>query len=902
MKPTRVLLVVDDEPLILQSIQDLFEDEFEVLTSGNPEEALQTMQEREISVVLSDQRMAGLTGDQFLAKAKLVSAATRLLISGYSDMEGLSRAVNNGQIYAYIPKPWNPADLKRMVGTAVQHYTLTCAVERERVLVEALMNNIPDRIYFKDVESRFTRINRAQARYLGLQDPSESLGHTDSDYLDPEYARSTRADELSIVKTGEPLLDKMEESGKADGGTCWFSTSKVPMRSAGGEVTGIVGVSRDMTSVKRTEDALRSSDELFRQLANSIDEVFWISNADRSEILYISPEYEKLWGRTRESLYENAMSWGEAIHPDDRALVFEAMEPGASPYFNEEFRIFHTDGTLRWVLARTFPVGDKNGEIVRITGVAQDITERKRAQEMLSHAKLGAEAANRAKTHFLASMSHEIRTPMNAILGITELLAETELTALQREYVGLFQRAGATLLKLINDILDLSKVEAGRLELESCPFDLAALVRDAMEISASGARQKGLRLVDRIQPEVPATLVGDSGRLKQILVNLIGNAIKFTQAGQITIDVRAAAGFSEPGHWQFSVSDTGVGIPPDKQAMIFENFSQADSSTTRQFGGTGLGLAICRRLVTLMGGEIRVESQVGEGSTFIFTVHLPCAAGQEGKQLEIESDRATVNQGAKPRPIQASRVLLVDDSQDNLFLIRHYLKNSAYVLEEAENGEVAVRKFQRDKFDLVLMDVQMPVMDGYAATRAIRAWEREQQLERTPVLALTADGLQEDIRRSLDAGCTAHLLKPIQKNTLLDAIGTDWGSLPAMRAPASTAESEMPGPPAKNAPKRLQLHIPEGLEDLIPGYLNARRSDLQTLHAAMSQREFTSIAKLAHNLKGTGMGYGFPQITEIGRLLEKAAKESNEKEAAEQVQFLSSFLKDVEELQASGAF
>lgn len=419
-----------------------------------------------------------------------------------------------------------------------------------------------------------------------------------------------------------------------------------------------------------------------------------------------------------------------------------------------------------------------NGEPCIMT-ISRDVTELRKIEQELIAARGAAEAASRAKSEFLSSMSHEMRTPMNAILGMAELLEETTLDAQQAEYLQLMRSNGDVLLRLINDILDLARIESGRLSLEHTEFDLVELLSDVIDTFAARARESGLRLNVRVAPAVLPDLVGDALRLRQILVNLIGNALKFTVNGGVEVAVEPAPS-AATGMLHFSVADTGIGIPADKLADIFADFTQADSSTARRHGGSGLGLAIVKRLVELMGGRVWVESWVGEGSKFHFTVQFgtrPSAAYGTPMNTMVRSE-AAASRARAPEPTaldpqgcgSPTDILVVDDSLDNRFLLKAFLKPLSYRVDEAANGRVAVEKIMSQRYRLVLMDIQMPVMDGYTAVRTIREWERRLDLPRTSIVALTASALSEDAAKSVDAGCDFHVSKPINKTMLLEVV------------------------------------------------------------------------------------------------------------------------------------
>jgi signal transduction histidine kinase/CheY-like chemotaxis protein len=384
---------------------------------------------------------------------------------------------------------------------------------------------------------------------------------------------------------------------------------------------------------------------------------------------------------------------------------------------------------------------------------ARDRSAATREQEELRRARRQAALALAAKAEFLANMSHEIRTPLNAVLGMTDLMGETPLREDQAKYVAVCRRAGGTLLAIVDNILDLSKVEGGKMRLESRVFDLHALVAGIADSASPQAGEKRLAFSARIAADAPRYLRGDQGRVRQIAMSLIGNAIKFTSAGAITMELSR---LTPEGGVALSVRDSGPGFPPDFSARMFHKFSQVDSSVTRKHPGAGLGLAICKSLADAMGGSISASSRVGEGSEFI--LRLP---------LET-SDRGPAP--ARPAACGALRVLLVDDSIDNRALVQAYLATSGIELEIAQNGAEGAEMARERKYSLILMDMQMPVMDGYSATAEIRRREREFCLERAPILALTAHALKEDVKRCFNAGCDGHLAKPVAKAQLIEAI------------------------------------------------------------------------------------------------------------------------------------
>jgi len=538
-------------------------------------------------------------------------------------------------------------------------------------LLDALMEHIPDNIYFKDRESRFIRINKAAAKWYGLDDPAQAIGKTDFDLFTGEHAQAAFDDEQRIIESGKPLLHIEEKETWPDGTVTWVDTSKLPLR-------------------------------------------------------------------------------------------------------------------------------DRDGNIIGTFGISSDITAKKLAEESLRAAKDTAEMASRAKSEFVANMSHEIRTPMNAVIGMAELLLDSGLDSVHKEYAQTILDGGESLLSLLNDILDFSKIEAGKVELNPIPFDIRERIGVTMKSLAVRAHRKMIELACSIKPDVPEVVVGDFARLRQVLVNLVGNAIKFTDQGEVVLRVSVADRAASHTVLRFEVKDTGIGIPKDKLDTVFEQFEQVDKSTTRRFGGTGLGLAIVTRLVELMNGRIGVESEMGRGSTFYFTANFGLSDAKPVPSRYAGSD-----------VLKDVRVLVVDDNETNRLILAQILDNwgmDASVLPDARTAldELSDAYRSGSPYSLILSDVHMPIVDGFEFVQAVR---ESVEFGTTRIVMLSSGGSPDDVSRCKSLEVAAYLTKPVKQSELLDtiAVAMDVGETPAL-------EVEPIPQPAQESVRSLRVLLAEDSE------------------------------------------------------------------------------------------
>jgi two-component system, chemotaxis family, CheB/CheR fusion protein len=665
-----------------------------------------------------------------------------------------------GRTLSFSVVPFPERDYANLYSRDVTKRKLTeDELRRAKEEWERTFDSVPDLIAIMDDSHRIVRVNRAMAERLGAS-PEQCVGLNCYNRVHGTDKPPGFCPHVMTLADGREHLAELHEANL--GGH--FMVTTTPLHDEKGRNIGSVHVARDITERKRAEEELRQS----REDLNRAQEVAQIGSWRldvRHNVLTWSDENYSIFGVPKGTplTYETFL---KRVHTDDRQYVDTQWKAGlAGEPYDIEHRLV-TEGEVKWVREKAFLEFDDAGELLGGFGITHDLTKRKKTEEELRLAKEAAEAANRAKSLFLANMSHELRTPMTGVLGMLEIARSGMLDEKQREAIDTAHMSGRSLLMILNDILDLTRIETGKLAIEERPFAMRECLSGTVDILIPAARSKGLDLQWSMAGGMPETLIGDRVRIQQVLTNLVGNAVKFTDKGKVEISV--ASGMLTAGDKReiaFSVSDTGIGIPAHKMEMIFQSFCQADDSHSRRYGGTGLGLAISREIVELMGGTISCESSEGEGSSFTFTIPMAEVAASPEPATATPVDEAV----HKDLPLGRRRLLIAEDDEVTRKVLGFMLQKSGYDFDFAEDGLLVVEKWENGNYDMIVMDGQMPGMDGFTATRTIR----ELELERgghIPIVAMTAHALKEDRDRCLAAGMDDYVSKPIDFKKCMDVI------------------------------------------------------------------------------------------------------------------------------------
>ncbi len=777
--------------------------------------------------------------------------------------------------------------------------------DRDLGLLKQLIRTIPALVWLKDRQGVYLACNTEFERFVGRSE-ADLVGKTDHDLMDAEQAEFFRAHDLEALASDKPSVNEEWITYASDGRRALLQTIKTPMRSPDGTITGVLGVSHDITEQRRAEDALREGEsllnranaELEARVADRTTElvrtnqqlqdtqfamesvgigISWV-DFETGRFIWVNRQFAETLGHTREQMLGMTVS---DIDPHFPPEAYEQVKPMFVAEGHRRFETEHIgrDGQLMPVEMTIYYDHRDRSMKPRLIAFSSSIAARKAAEREVLEAKAAAEAANQAKSSFLANMSHEIRTPLNALLGLSHLLRSDPLSPTQRERLDKMDGAGRHLLSLINDILDLSKVEAGRLQIETGNFHLSAVLDNVDSLIRDSALAKGLTVT--CDPYgVPLWLRGDATRLRQALLNFAGNAVKFTDAGGVSLRALLIDDRGDDLTVRFEVQDTGPGLSADQRARLFQPFEQLDGSAVRRFGGTGLGLALNKRLIDLMHGSIGVHSEPGQGSTFWFEVPL-----QRGHGPMPDVGQILPRMGADDRLRQqhrGARVLLAEDNEINIEVVQEMLHAVGLDVVVAENGRAAVARAMQGPFDLMLMDMQMPEMDGLEATRRIRAIGLHTT---TPIVALTANAFTDDRQACLDAGMNAMLTKPVDPALLYQSLlqwlnhGAERTRRPVARPPAPPA---VPSAATDSVVGWLSMQHGIDLDDALarvrgnPERLVGLLRQLTSLHiddAAVTRVELATgqpdaARQRMHKLKGAAAQLGLTAIADEAALVE----------------------------------
>ncbi|OHC69030.1 MAG: hypothetical protein A2045_04020 [Rhodocyclales bacterium GWA2_65_20] len=718
------------------------------------------------------------------------------------------------------------------------------ALQEATQMLQTVINTVPQFVFWKDRESRYLGCNQTFAQMAGVAAAPDLVGKSDYDLAWRQFAPLYRRDDAEVMATGSGKHNIVEPVDRGDGEVRWLETSKEPLRDAQGRVFGVLGMFQDITERRTTEEQLAATlHRLDAHLGNSPLAVIEFDPGFR--VTRWSGDAERIFGWRADEIVGQAIAELRWVHEDDAALVQRTAAELSSGAASKNLcinRNYRKDGSVVQCEWYNSALHDKDGRMISILSQVLDVTARTAAENALAEAKEKAEQASRAKSAFLANMSHEIRTPLNVIIGLGHLLRRNLADPVQEQRLAQLCASSDHLLALVNDILDLSKIEADRLVLDASGFRLGTVVDRVLEILARPAGDKGLKVTAVVAPAVrQVALRGDPVRLEQILINLGSNAVKFTHQGTVRLEIAVRAEDAATMTLGFAVADTGIGIAAADQAQLFQVFTQVDASPTRTHGGSGLGLAISQRLAALMGGKIAVESQTGVGSRFSFELTLPRATGVPAAAAAVASD------------LRGLRVLFAEDHPLSQEILFEMLEHIGCEVEAASDGAEALACAQARSYDLILMDMQMPKMDGLAATRAIRALPGHRD---TPIIALTANAFAEDRQRCLDAGMNGHIGKPVTPATLAAVLGQWLPDLAVPRDEAPACDNELGralagiaglnvgsvwrGSPQRLADYRAQLDL----------FVTLHAQDMARLREQLAAGGHDAAHVVAHNLKG----------------------------------------------------
>ena len=867
------ILIVDDREENLMSLEAILSNEdYRLVRASSGKEALKILlQDHDFAIILMDVQMPIMDGFEtasIIRESERFKHVPIIFLSANTDkQEDIFKGYKTGAV-DYMVKPLSAEILKAKVAVFVELYRknhellsqreylteLNSRLQEQSQYVRSLIEASLDPLITINSDGKITDVNEAVEKITGLR--RERILGTDffNYFTQPGTARMVYEEVFEKGSIVDYQLTIRHKDGKLTDVLFNGSLYKDPQ----GNVLGVVVVAREKLLSKYSRTLIEAS----------LDPLITI-NSD-GKITDMNQALASITGITREKITGTDFFDYFTDREKAKQVYQEAFAKGY--VVDYPLTIRHRDGKLTDVLFNGSVYRDDRGNVLGIVIVARDITARKKFENELIESRKKAEKAAKiaeeavkAKQQFLSNMSHEIRTPMNAIVGFTKVVLKTDLNEKQREYINAIKISGDALIVLINDILDLAKVDAGKMTFEKIPFKLSASVYAMLHLFETKIKEKKLELIKEYDTAIPEVLIGDPVRLHQIVLNLVSNAIKFTSEGKITVSVKLIDEDNDKATIEFSVSDTGIGIPEDRRERIFDNFQQATSNTSRLYGGTGLGLAIVKQLVQAQGGRITVRSKMGEGSTFSFTLSFRKAKNKSLPQEEQVHTEAEAGD-------EKARILVVEDVALNQLLMKTLLEDFGFQMEIAGNGRVAVEKLKGSSFDLILMDLQMPEMNGFAATEHIR---NELKLQ-VPIIALTADVTTVDLEKCRAVGMNDYISKPIDDKLLLKKINQ---YLKKEKKPADSAMKEQEKGPQQGKYTNLEFlrqltkNNPDMIAEMINVYLEETPQLMKKMKQSLEKEDWENVRAAAHSI--------IPSFSTMGMSEEYAAMAKKIQENAE---------------------
>jgi PAS domain S-box-containing protein len=946
----RILIVDDDRTILLLLTKLLEKAGHTVLTASNGRAGLDLVEEFMPQLIITDWLMPEMNGIEFCKTLRKNPAWRNIYVFIMTAQEGMESLVEAFEAGAndYLIKPVNPKLLLARLRAGQRVVQLQEEMEFDRqqlristdelaafnhrlhksdVSMRAILDNSPYMTWLKDTDGRYIKVNKTYIDYVQLQEVEQAIGKTDFDLWTPDLAEKFRVADADVISLRKQK--RFEDVIQVGNKTSWIETFKTPVFDKNGNLLGITGFARDITDRKQSENKLlQQKDQLeevvaartlellgakeaaeiaLQQLADSTQSLRVLSSAiEQSPVVniitdvngtiqFVNPKFQEMTGYTaNEALGKTPRILNSGVHSKE-FFNFLWKEITAGREWHGEICNRKKNGNLYWEYTRISPVRNNQGEITQFIAIKEDITKKKASAELLQQAKEAAESANRAKSDFLANMSHEIRTPLNAIIGMAHLAMKTNLDSQQRDYIGKIHFAGGHLLEVINDVLDLSKIEAGKFDIDIDVFELNRLFGNVMALIEDQATAKKLELILELDQQLPIYLKGDALRLGQVLINFSNNAIKFTESGKITLRARIADVTANDILLHFEVQDTGIGLNHKQTEQLFQPFQQADSSTARKFGGTGLGLAISKQLAVLMSGEVGVESVFGKGSTFWFTARL-------GKLSAAEIEKQLKFTPLEFKSIKGASILLAEDNLFNQQIAQEMLERSGAKVVIANNGIEVLQLVRTEQFDCVLMDMQMPEMDGLEATRRLRADPATAALR---IIAMTANIQQTDRDNCFAAGMDDFITKPFSPEKFYSTI-SKW--LPQHLQAENNSQACVVTSVHKTVENYNQTTVidfsilaksvgndPATIKKFSFKFLDSAEKGFAEIEAALAQGDKVKLAMLGHRIKSAARISGALSFADLCEALEHGKEDTSIEKMMEIASRMKSILSQVKE-------